>query len=118
LSVGSGLGPMKNISQILGALVQLDVGFYCTHPSYGGRSTIPLPPEHLLLYAQDPVGYLASYYRISKAQYLAWHQSSYSVRCAGKTRAGRPCKNVVEGGSGVEPRRWVELQGSYCHVHQ
>lgn len=112
------LGPMTDISQIVGELAQLDVGFYCTHPTYSGKATIQLSPKNLLLYAQDPVGYLSSYYQISKAHYLAWHQSSYSVLCAGKTRAGKPCKNVVEGGSGVEPHRWVELQGSYCHVHQ
>jgi len=112
------LGPMKDISQIVEELTQLDVGFYCTHPTYGGQATISLSPQNLLLYVQDPVSYLASYYKISKADYLAWHQSGYSVLCAGKTRAGKPCKNVVESGSGVEPRRWLELQGSFCHVHQ
>ena len=109
---------MTDIAQIVGELAQLDVGFYCTHQNQWGQATVPLSTQELLQYAQDPVGYLAAYYKVSRDQYLAWHRSNYTVLCAGKTRAKRPCKNIVEGGNGVTPRQWVDLQGSYCHVHQ
>ena len=107
-----------NIQQFVEHLAQLDVEFACSHPNYGGRRTVPLSPQQLLRYVQDPVGYLAAYYGISKAQYLGWHRDNYTALCAGTTRAGKPCKNAVSGGCSVEPDRWVELQGEYCHVHQ
>ena len=108
---------MENIEQAIKVLDQIDVGFYCTHEAPGGGTTVPLSLEEVLKYAKDPVGYLASRYGMSKSEYLAWHESEYTVHCAGKTRIGKPCKNVVEGGYGVEPQRWLELRGGYCHVH-
>lgn len=108
---------MTDISKVVKELTQIDVGFYCTHEAPGGQATVPLSSESVLHYAKDPVGYLAAYYGMSKAEYLAWHQSEYSVYCAGTTRAGKPCKNIVEGGFCVDARRWMELHGSYCHVH-
>jgi hypothetical protein len=106
------------MEQFVERMAQLDVGFYCTHQSYGGQTTVPLSEQQLLSYLQDPVGYLAEYYGVSKQQYLAWHQANYSATCVGKTREGSICKNVVEGGANVTPKRWVELHGSYCYVHQ
>lgn len=98
-------------------LSHLGVGFYCTHPHYAGEVTVALPAADLAEYARDPVLYLAKHYGLSRSQYLAWHESNYSVTCASTTRSGKPCRNIVEGGHSVEPARWRELQGTHCHRH-
>ncbi|WP_162940870.1 MULTISPECIES: hypothetical protein [Pectobacterium] len=108
---------MKDISQVVKALEQIDVGFYCTHEALGWRATVPLSAEEILQYAKDPIGHLAAYYGMLKSEYLAWHKSEYIVHFAGKTCAGKSCKNIVEGGFWVRAQCWLELQGSYCHVH-
>jgi hypothetical protein len=108
---------MPTIEELLEELSQLDVGFYCHHTTAYGSAEIPLSPSGVMGYRRDPAGFVAAHYGISKANYLAWHVAGYSVLCAGTTKAGRPCKNVVEGGSALGPREWVALQGSYCHLH-
>lgn len=109
---------MSDITSTLEKLAELDVGFYCSHPDEAGAGSLYLSVPELVQYAKDPVGYLAAYYKVSKDQYLAWHRSDYMVVCSAKTGANKPCKNIVSGGNQAPLHQWVELQGSYCHVHQ
>ena len=109
---------MTDLKNLIKTLSENDIGFYCSHPAPGGSRTLHLSPEQLLSYMQDPVAYLAQIYGVTRQQYLGWNQSDYSVKCAGKTSAGKSCKNTVPNGSFTEPKEWVSLQGSYCHVHQ
>ena len=109
---------MTDIEKFIKTLVENDVSFSCSHPDHSGQRTFHLSPEQLLIYLQDPPAYLARRYGVTRQQYLEWHQSDYSVKCSGKTAKGKPCKNTVENGSFTEPKEWVALQGSYCHVHQ
>lgn len=109
---------MPTVEELIAELTQLDVHFYCHHAAeYGGRDVV-LSPRDLLAYRRDPTGFLAGHYGVSKADYLGWHQSNYSVICAGRTQAGKACKNFVEGGNAVGPKEWAVLQGNYCHLHR
>lgn len=109
---------MNDLKQFIKTLTERDVGFYCSHPDYGGNRTVHLTPEQLLDYVKDPVAYLAKLYGVSSQEYIEWHQSEYSVRCSAKTTAGKQCKHNVEGGNRVEPKAWVQMQGGYCSIHQ
>jgi hypothetical protein len=82
-----------------------------------GTQEVAIPCGELPAFLADPVTWLADHYQVSRGQYLAWHESGYTVRCAGSTSRGKPCRNAVEGGSTVGLARWVELQGEYCHLH-
>lgn len=105
------------INDVIGYLSQIDVRFSCMHATPTGAVEIRLTPGEVLIYSNDPAKAVATYYEVSRVQYLGWHQSNFAVICAGTTSSGRPCRNAVPGGIGVDPRRWVELQGGYCHVH-
>jgi hypothetical protein len=109
---------MSDVNEFIKTLSENDVGFYCSHPDHSGQRTIFLSAEQLMKYIADPPAYLAQHYGVTRQQYLDWHQSDYSVKCCAKTSAGKPCKMIVDGGSGVNPEAWVALQGSYCHFHQ
>lgn len=109
---------MNDLKQFIKTLSERDVGFYCSHPDYSGQRTVYLTAEQLLDYVKDPVAYLANLYGVTSQEYIEWHQSDYSVRCSAKTSAGKQCKNCVAGGSSVEPKVWVEMQGGYCSIHQ
>ena len=109
---------MTEIEKFIKTLTENSVGFYCTHTTFDGECTIHLAPAQIVTYLKDPPSYLAHHYGITREQYIGWHQSNYSVRCAGKTAKGKPCQNIVENGHFTNPKEWVALQGSYCHVHQ
>ncbi len=103
------------IADAVKKLGQLDIGFYCTHDDYAGARFITLTEEQVLQYAEDPVGYLAKFYGVTKDEYLGWHRSGYRVQCAGKTRSGKRCRGSVA--RNIEPKEWAALQGSFCHQH-
>ncbi|WP_346798086.1 hypothetical protein R5M92_04200 [Halomonas sp. Bachu 37] len=77
-----------------------------------------LPAEDVPRYCADPAGYLAKHYRITRAEYLAWHDTGYNVQCATIRENGKRCRNIVDNGHAVgSPNDWAYLQGSICHVH-
>lgn len=109
---------MPTVEELIEELTQLDVHFHCQHAAPHGGADVFLSPKDLLAYRQDPTGFLARHYGVSKQNYLGWHQSNYSVTCAGHTQAGKACRNIVEGGNAVGPKDWANLQGNYCHLHR
>lgn len=107
-----------HIGKLIKDLAEMQVGFYVYYPAPFGQRTVHVTPEQLVHYADDPVGYLAEHYSVSREDYLAWHRSGYTVTCSGFTKTGRRCKATVSGLSLVnEPRIWVEGQGGRCNVH-
>lgn len=103
--------------ELIGALEELHVRLVYSHPCEHGAKEVFIPPREIKRYVEDPVLWLAAHYGVTRTQYLDWHESGYSLRCAGLTSRGKPCRNIVEGGSLVGIGRWLELQGEYCHVH-
>jgi hypothetical protein len=54
----------------------------------------------------------------AKEQNLAWESDNYSVICAGKTKSGNRCRNLVREGYMVYPDVWLRRQVEYCSVHE
>ena len=105
------------IDELLDGMEEHHLTVLYAHSNEAGTMQVSIPCRQLPTFLADPVTWLADHYHVSRAQYLAWHESGYTVRCAGSTSRGQPCRNAVEGGSTVSLARWVELQGAYCHVH-
>jgi hypothetical protein len=105
------------VDQLLGGMEEHRLTVLYAHPNETGTKEVSIPCTQLPAFLANPVTWLANHYQVSRAQYLAWHESGYTVRCAGSTSRAKPCRNAVEGGSIVDLTRWVELQGEYCHVH-
>lgn len=107
---------MDNL-QYLHKLQELGVAFAISVPHQNGIQSFVANPEDLILLINDPVAIYAKHYGITKKQYLEWADSYFSVQCSGLTRKGRRCKNIVTGGSRVDARTWVSMQGMYCDIH-
>lgn len=108
---------MSNFKELVEQMVQRDVGFYCTHEDHSGQRTVHLTSAQLIEYLKDPVLFLANLYGVTSEQYLSWHRSGYAVVCSGTAKNGKPCKQVVQGGSRTEPKQWVQMQGTRCSFH-
>lgn len=107
-----------NLTTAIKQLAEKDVGFYVTHAVPGGQRTVPLSTEEVIAYAEDPVGFLAKRYGVSKADYLGWHEAEYRVYCSGFTKSGKRCKATVPGLSYVDsPSLWAESQSGRCALH-
>ena len=106
-----------DMQQAIAKLAQSGVGFYVSHPDHSGAQTVHLEANRLEAYIADPVAFFAKHYGITKEEYLDWHRSEYRVQCAGKTSAGKRCKNTVPDGTSVNPKPWVKMQGGYCTLH-
>ena len=72
-----------SISKAVQYLSERDIGFHVTHPNPGGLATIAISPAEVVQYAADPVAYLARHYKVSREDYLGWHQSEYKVNRPG-----------------------------------
>jgi hypothetical protein len=107
-----------SISKAVQYLSERDIGFHVTHPNPGGLATIAISPAEVVQYASDPVAYLARHYKVSREDYLGWHQSEYKVQCSAITSKGVRCKATAAGLSAVySPQEWVNGQGSCCPIH-
>lgn len=109
---------MQGIEQFIKHLAERDIKFVAEHANPYGWAQVYIPAADLPRYVADPPAFLATHYGVMRHQYLAWHESEHTVRCAGHTKAGKPCKNVVPNGVAVPPATWVSLQGSFCHLHR
>lgn len=108
---------MDNIG-FLKKLQEMGVGFAVSVPHQYGFEHFVAQPEDLVLLVDDPVAVYAKHYGVTKTQYLEWSISNFSVQCSGLKRNKRRCKNIVTGGSNVDPRKWVSMCGSYCDLHE
>lgn len=101
----------------LSILRERGVEFCISVPNESGQQTYVATPEDVLMFMEDPDSLYAKVYGVTKAEYRDWIDDLFTAYCAAKTRAGRQCRNAVQGGYGVSAKRWVELQGEYCGVH-
>jgi hypothetical protein len=108
----------SDLTSTIKELAEKDVGFYVTHAAPGGQRTVPLSTQEVIAYVEDPVGFLAKRYGVSKADYLGWHQSDYRVQCSGFTKQGARCKASVPGLTFVDsPKEWADNQTGRCALH-
>lgn len=109
---------MKTLNDLIEDLAALGVGFTCSHAGPSGTITLPLAPGDVIAFKNDPNAVIAAHYGVSVADLANWYRSDYSVHCAGNTKSGHACKNIVENGHRVSPARWAALAGSCCHLHE
>lgn len=84
---------------------------------YGSLTHFAKRPEEILEYLADRNAFYASTYGVSVRDFLLWKDSDFSVSCSATTSQGKPCKQIVAGGSHVPVKTWLELQGEYCRYH-
>lgn len=107
-----------DMEQTIRELDRLGVTFAVTHEGPSGTESVGVTAEQLAAYVRDPQAWLARHYGVSRIEWMDWQRDRYHVYCSGFTSTGRPCRNTVAGGTGVGAKRWAELQGSKCSVHQ
>jgi len=103
--------------KFLSALNSKGVSFIVSIPNQSGSETIYLNAEDVIQYGKNPDAFIANYHGIELREYLMWLEEEYSVRCSANTKSGKQCKNIAIGGSLVDPKTWVKMQGEYCAVH-
>ena len=81
------------------------------------RYSFAVGPEFIHLLLEDPVAARAHLAGVDKYDYLNWLRDRANVYCAATTRKGRRCRMVVNSGHTVDAKRWVELQGAFCEIH-
>lgn len=104
--------------QTLNILSAKGVDFCVQVPHECGIMTYSATPEDLVILADDPDALYAKAHGVTKAEFRDWQADECSAICAAKTKAGKPCRNLVQGGYQVSAKRWLELQGGYCSVHE
>mgnify|MGYP000055229281 CR=1 FL=1 len=87
-------------------------------PTSTGGENLVISSGQALRYLADPVAFSAQLCGVSRAEYTAWLEQHRSVRCCATTRKGRRCRSIARGGSMVDPKTWVSMQGSYCYTHE
>ena len=106
------------LTKCVNALAAAGIGFIASHRAPGGQVTVEVSLNDVTAFIQDSDAFWGAYYKVTARQFRLWQDTQYSVVCAGHTARGNPCKSIIAGGSKLtDPRRWVELQGNYCHVH-
>ena len=106
-----------NEYEILEKLQEAGVVFSVKVPDRGKIVKVEASSFDLIEFASDNNRFYAKCHRVTKETYLSWVADEYSVRCA-HVEAGAQCENCVSGGRLVSARKYVELQGMKCSLHQ
>lgn len=83
----------------------------------GGGETVAVPSSSVAQYVDDPQGFAAKHFGVTKEQYLLWVEMDGLPQCGATTKNGARCKNGVSGGSQRSIAEWLHLDGDYCAVH-
>lgn len=94
-----------------------DEGLVClAHPR--GGETIRLHVQEVHPFQQDPDGFAARHFGLSKQEYRDWVFHEGYALCAAQTKAGKPCPNFVTQ-HGTDPAEWKAAHRSeYCGSHR
>lgn len=112
---GSGIQQTKLLQALVNARLELAVSV----PAMGGAWTCAATIEQALRLLEDKEAVYGELVGLSKPDYTEWQASDGSVYCCARTKAGKRCRNVVSGGTWLEPAAWKalhEMKG-YCAVH-
>lgn len=109
---------MSELNQAIDKLADADLRFYVNVPWVFGGKDFFLSAELVKDYMVDAPAVLARLCGVPREAYLGYHRDNFTALCCAKTRAGKPCRNNVPGGTLLqEPREWLALQGNYCTAH-
>lgn len=88
-------------------------------PSLGGKTSVPLTPDQVSRFVDDKQAVFAEVMGLSVPEYIEWVASQGSVYCSETTKRGRPCRNFIIGGTGLNPEEWKALRaaGGHCISH-
>lgn len=103
----------------LSEMVDKGMAFLASHKSPAGETSAPVPAKMVPLYCNNPDTFWAMHYGVTEREFRQWIDDGFMVRCSANNANGRQCRNAARGGHLVySPNQWVELQGSYCPVHE
>jgi hypothetical protein len=82
-----------------------------------GGETLYLSDEEVSRYNDDPDGFAAAHFGLSRIDYIEWLACYGAPLCKHRTKTGDLCRNQVDGMQ-VDPQKWRALhrQGS-CSSH-
>ena len=108
-----------DLESLIDQLADSGVGFTAKHMGPGGEIVTEMSRSEVITYLLDSDAFWGARYGISAVDFRLWQDSNFSVQCAARTALGAPCKAIVTGGSLLaNPKKWVEMQGQYCHSHE
>ncbi len=85
------------------------------HP-FGGEA-IAISLRDLEKYNNDPDGYAAKHFGLTRDEYKEWIELDGKPRCGAQTRAGQFCKSALSGMMG-DSREWLGIhRQEYCRSH-
>jgi hypothetical protein len=73
--------------------------------------------EEIEQFLDDPDKLFAKFNGVSKSEYRDWREAGKVLRCAAKTKSGKPCKLHVENRWCRSAQEWLARQGEYCPKH-
>lgn len=86
------------------------------HPC--GGETVRLHVHHMHLFLQDPDGFAAQHFGLTKEEYRDWIFHEGHALCAAQTKAGKLFRNFVTQ-HGSDPAVWKSAHRSeYCGSHR
>lgn len=102
---------------LLKKLKESGVSFSASTPAPYGTQTFVCDPWDMLELLEDQAAFHAKCHGVSKVDYIQCIEENFNLQCAGNTAKGKRCKNIVDDGTGIEPKEWAARQGEYCHIH-
>ncbi|WP_190287784.1 hypothetical protein [Massilia sp. NR 4-1] len=100
-------------------LEQAGCSFVISVPWIYGTKTSAITAEQAARLLHDRESVYAEAAGLSVSEYMEWMELGGAVLCRETTKAGRPCRNPINGGTGLEPSTWKTMNdtGGYCAVH-
>jgi hypothetical protein len=107
----------KRVHELLAAMKAARIGLIVSIPDQWGSRTLNLGYDEVLRYLDDPIGFQAKYYNVTKRQFQGWLLEDGAVQCSHMIDDYRRCQIAVRGCQNVHPKDWVRNSGRLCHVH-
>jgi hypothetical protein len=81
-----------------------------------GGATALLTEQQVSDYQRDPDGFAAAHFGLTRDEYREWLELGGAAKCGAKTKAGKPCGNLISGQ--LDSREWkARHRSEYCPTH-
>jgi hypothetical protein len=83
-----------------------------------GGEDIALTEQQVQVYQRHLDGFVAKHFGLTREEYREWIESDGTALCGGKTKAGKPCGNILTRGFQLDAQKWkARHRSEYCKIY-